>query len=283
MSLFTKEHAEFCCFVEINISSVAYLHEFETKKDGLKSSKFSRCTAVKFPLFRYTKRTFFEEFTESGRLRLGTLYGYRDIEKLGEQIGDETEGGWTMSNVPGNLSPGEIPYVIGGSAVNAWMMCVSARQNKRLYRDFDANCCFQIHDFRFFTEIASALSDAGPIIGSIDAVEYYKDGGALVKKAIERKAVGKDFMVCLQKQIDRYGHQNEVRAVWEPWDEGAQNIRLENQKRLDDELGRLGSSKERMTAEILDGMVNPVNFPDLQARFVVVPDARRFVKLIEYI
>lgn len=43
-------------------------------------------------IYKYTRSEFRDAFFASGSLMLGTVYGYRDIEKFGTAVGDEREG-----------------------------------------------------------------------------------------------------------------------------------------------------------------------------------------------
>jgi hypothetical protein len=44
------------------------------------------------PLYKYMEARWARRFLAHGELRIGTLYGFRDIERLGSEIGDESEG-----------------------------------------------------------------------------------------------------------------------------------------------------------------------------------------------
>ena len=44
------------------------------------------------PLYKYTKYKFAKKMIEDGTFKIGTLYEFRNIEKHGNEIGDDDEG-----------------------------------------------------------------------------------------------------------------------------------------------------------------------------------------------
>ena len=130
------------------------------------------------PIYKYARREHAEALVHHGMVHLGTLDAYRDIERLGSEIGDDQEGfkrvtqvivektGDMMDEFERLFFPGRNPglYVanteIGLTVVtpNCWLFCTSSRLSARLMRTMGYNTCVEIFDPRsFFRLIAEKL------------------------------------------------------------------------------------------------------------------------------
>jgi hypothetical protein len=66
----------------------------------------------KMVLYKYTQSKYLVAFFETGKLKIGTLHGYRNQEKLGDAIGDDDEG---ISGIAFNIAEGKIIHMDGST------------------------------------------------------------------------------------------------------------------------------------------------------------------------
>ena len=165
-----------------------------------------------------------------GRLQIGTLYEYRDIEKHGNIIGDATEGQkslylevdndkWTSDSQDSfskkfiKISPGSsvqlqnVNFEKKQNSPNYYLYCTTEEFNKKSLHNFNYDSCVVIENpEKFFYAITRALRDKGTFEGVFPCqygsrrVPHDQDPGihpALIKNS-------------------SYKDQKEVRALWKP-------------------------------------------------------------------
>jgi hypothetical protein len=167
---------------------------------------------------------------EKGKLKIGTLYEYRNIEKHGDVVGDDAEGKksaymdinketWTPENQPeftksfiniGNNNSGTIEDVILEKATNSpdyYLYCTTEVFDKNALADFGYNACILIENpEKFFAAISKVLRHKGVFEGYFKChyqsrrVPYDKDNG--IHPAIIKSL--------------KYKPQKEIRALWKP-------------------------------------------------------------------
>ncbi len=127
-------------------------------------------------LYKYLHKKHADLLTKEGKLRIGTLYEYRDIEKYGSIIGDEGEGKkalymdvesekWTDDNQP-NFVKSFIKITNGVSvnlknvffeksevSLNYYLYCTTEKFDKNALQDFGYDSCVVIEDPRRFLEL----------------------------------------------------------------------------------------------------------------------------------
>ncbi len=254
------------------MSEIVKRHEILAPLSKHGSALFTEYAGVNIPLYRYMKYIHFENFLDSGYFELGTLYEYRNEEEYGDEVGDVNEGARAFGAFPDG-----IPVVGGLSAVNAWILCLTAIPDEGFYKSFKADCYFEIFDTRFFVEISKALQYRFRW-GSVGAVEYMDDD-ALSAAMIAWKMDGGPEPRCCRVKCLKYSHQHEVRAAWEPWTAEAQYLR--DFRASSPAPFAMGASKEHLVEAALRDVKHPANFPNLRRAKFHAPDATQYVRLIE--
>ncbi len=166
-----------------------------------------------------------------GKLRIGTLYEYRDMDKHGYHVGDDGEGkkslymdvkseDWTPDTQP-DFAKGLIGIGSGISvhmenvlferpenSPDYYLYCATQEFDETALQDFGYNSCVVIRNpNEFFAAITRKLRHRGIFEGIFPCqylprrVEHDKDHGI-------HPAVIKD---------PRYRNQKEVRALWRPF------------------------------------------------------------------
>jgi hypothetical protein len=177
------------------------------------------------------KRQYAEGMIADGTVQLGTLYHYREQEKLGNAIGDEDEGKYDIfseDTIEVKGDPIVLPDFYRGLleigpdirqarvqdirfqrthiSPNAYMFCCSSEFSESTMREF-GDACVRISDISgFVDEIRKAIQ--GEITTTIAArCLYLKREFHYTTPAPAPPGFIKD---------PSYAHQKEVRAVWVP-------------------------------------------------------------------
>lgn len=247
---------------------------------GEKPFYFSTDKRLSRPLYRYTKRCYFDEFVATGQLRLSTLWSYHDELSLGTDQGDRQEGLRSFHPARDGILPNGVPVVLYGNTVNQWTLCATAVRDSRFYPKFEADCCFQINSLKFFSEIAAAAR-LSAVIGMVCKVDYV-DTTDLATEFIAAISSGQEWQPSFLAATKdaRFEWQNEVRLLLEPPQRNElrshQNLKPELRHTLTDEIyNAMLDGRER---ELLD---RPELYPDLQPLFVDASAAVQYVELIE--
>ena len=188
-------------------------------------------------LYKYMQKQFADEFLSEGKLRIGTLYDFRDIEKHGPEIGDEGEGTQTahytndghkpidsrsvdgltqLANMFGiGLGGGTITLgpnaVISGmlSSTNLFIFCVSHELNQEKMKEMGYDSCIEINNPEmFFNSLSLTMSEiATP--HEHDSV-CYQDRHIKLEESIESRSY------LIKPDYERFVNQKEYRFVWLP-------------------------------------------------------------------
>jgi len=182
-------------------------------------------------LYKYLRKQHADLLIKRGKLRIGTLYGYRDIEKHGTKVGDADEGKkslymkvgpeqWTADNQR-EFTKGSIKIANGisvhmenvsfqksESSTDYYVYCATEEFDENALKDFGYDACVVIEKpDRFFAAISRTLRHKCTFEGVFHCqyvprkVEHNKDHGI-------HPAIIKD---------PSYKDQKEVRALWKPF------------------------------------------------------------------
>ncbi|HYR05890.1 MAG TPA: hypothetical protein VEP71_04335 [Gallionella sp.] len=182
-------------------------------------------------LYKYLQKQYADLLIKRGKLRIGTLYEYRDIEKHGTIVGDEDEGKkslymdvasekWTADNQP-DFTKGLIKIANGSSvhmedvtfqksesSPDYYLYCTTEKFDENALKDFGYDACVVIEKPNlFFAAITRTLRHKGTFEGTFCCqyvsrrVEYDKDHGI-------HPAIIKD---------PSYKDQKEIRTLWKPF------------------------------------------------------------------
>ncbi|GAB4024584.1 hypothetical protein [Spirosoma koreense] len=196
------------------------------------------------PLYKYTPAKYAEKMVSEGWLRIGTLSGYRDMEKLGDVIGDEAEGirqlmvkglGFTGSmyitsyqsddvtlrNVNINISgfaADKVPLRIITRSTDYYTFCTTSEYNSAVMAEFKCDTCVVItNPNQFFEEVTMMLrrlgytQDSEPLLGTC---VYSNKNTVLMGAKINRDDRGQPDIRF--HKAPKYSNQKEVRALWTP-------------------------------------------------------------------
>lgn len=185
------------------------------------------------------KATHLEAALTRGAFRIGTLYEYRDIERLGGQIGDDSEGkkaihltaitpmrfdllsddpraiharkvfkGWDQFHPATRLiitMQENSALELNEESQDVYTYCVSMDHDVEQMRAFGYDACLVISDPQgFFAELSNCIPDADFIIGAEVQYRHRRVDYALpgVAPAVFLKA-------------ESYASQCEFRAIWQ--------------------------------------------------------------------
>lgn len=185
-------------------------------------------------LYKYMHSRFATRMLTDGEIRLGTLYTFRDEERLGSEIGDREEGAITLkksgftiidtkfeNSVPPFLKAG---ISVSGSArlqivardgvgrreedPDCWIYCASERYDPEQMRSLGYDVCVEIFDVeQFFFAISRKFWHRASVFwGAAKCV--YRD------RSIEHTDY--DGTPPAFVKAPKYASQAEVRAIWLP-------------------------------------------------------------------
>jgi hypothetical protein len=184
-------------------------------------------------LFKYMQRRHADALLAFGTVRVGTLYEYREIERLGSEIGDMLEAMafcdlgkaelLQVRNSPRPLSHmGQFVwdmvatspeadfvenFVPSYTAPNQYMYCATSEYSPEVMERFGYDTCVEIVDVaRFVNGLSRVLAPFADFRGILYC--QYRDRGFTFEEA--------DTIVPEIIKEAGYFHQKEVRALWWP-------------------------------------------------------------------
>ncbi|HTN94670.1 MAG TPA: hypothetical protein VMJ33_08825, partial [Gallionella sp.] len=182
-----------------------------------------------------------ELLLKKGKLRIGTLYEYRDIEKHGTVIGDKEEGkkslymdvkygNWTHNNQPEfsksvlKIGEGGVVHVIDSTievvenSPNIFIFCTTEDFDQNAMADFGYDCCVVIEKpERFFSAISHTIRHKA-IFEGVFRCQYVSRRQPHDADHGTHPAIIKD---------PSYKPQKEVRALWKPIKKNIEPIIIE--------------------------------------------------------
>ena len=238
-------------------------HVFPPRHGRNRGSSLQVRSGFDYPLYRYTKESWYNSSRLSGNWSLGTIRGYRDTLSFGEERGDGQEGYRSFGHEEVPEFQMNLAYRV--FAQNAWTLCLAQKRDNRFYEWPNNDCCFEIFDERFFVAIAQAVNDRSPI--SFVSPCAYVTPADLVQYAIDHGEEGAEtsvYMGLVKPNTERYNWQSEVRFIAEPlgWDD-AYNKKGSWGRTIEEEMNRASM------------------FPDLQRISVFAPEAASYTRLVE--
>jgi len=184
------------------------------------------------PLYKYLPLQYANSLANSGVIQIGTLLGFRDEEKYGEEIGDKEEGAFTeFSLLNGKLKPEEMNEVqkaaVGNSNGVTFTNCVAAvkRESPDLFI-YSTSKVFSLDLMRTISKDYTEKYDACVKITNPD--KFFE----LISETIKDLAKYEVIHPCIymQKHIHhekakphpalikakKYSYQDEYRTIWSP-------------------------------------------------------------------
>lgn len=182
------------------------------------------------PVYKYLPKRFADALIFQGKLRVGTLHGYRNIEQHKSGIGDITGGEknqslvvdgqvqWNKHNIPefagrfvkfddtSTATFENIKFVQPLLSENLFVYCVSQCWDPALLTEFESDACVEIHDLPRFTRALSHVIRYRATYLAARACEY---------SGREHKYDENETEPALLKP-ESYASQREVRALWRP-------------------------------------------------------------------
>jgi len=179
------------------------------------------------------KRKYAEQFLSEGKLRIGSLYDFRNIEKYGEETGDEGEGTKELYTEQKHVHENNIPDFLkgaikvgGGSKIdiiidgdntidrkfedpNLYIYCVSLDFNEDRMRKIGHDACLVIEDQSFFQHMHNAMkTKIAPNTQGVLSSVYYGS-----RRYLHTRDPNIPMAVI---KPERFRYQNEARAIWIP-------------------------------------------------------------------
>ena len=239
-------------------------HKFPIMTDRAYDSINTLCLdkSTKFPLFRYTKRKYFDEFIETGKIRLNTLFYFTDHEKLHPKIGDKFEGQVIFNARENDGHIDGMPVMAYGSSVNRYLLSLSSDRVSEFENMVEYDCCFEVNSFQFFIEIAKACRDNW-FVGWVGPVHYIA-----VKDLLRPHLKGESILPLVQVKDPFLCSQKEVRFWLEPYP-------VLETKGNNDEIMRnflSGDHKSSLKFPGLHPLLEPID--------ILAPSAAKFCRIV---
>ncbi|QJD79368.1 hypothetical protein [Spirosoma rhododendri] len=190
------------------------------------------------PLYKYLQKQHADDMVNLGRIRVGTLWDFKNEKAHGSVIGDQMEGyrqfnlttldgrSQTINDTIGgmtfkNVTIGGTGHLIsfGDSAEhNYYMYCASAENSDVIQKAFSANAVVEITDVpAFYDAITDRLKVLKLASGDVivdDCVYEQKQTYGFPQKG---KVNYRKPVVPVWRQKDpTYAYQKEVRGIWVP-------------------------------------------------------------------
>ncbi|HHA1409439.1 TPA: hypothetical protein ACOEL2_002079 [Enterobacter hormaechei subsp. xiangfangensis] len=187
-------------------------------------------------LYKYIKKEHLDSFFSQGRVKIGSLYEYRNVEQYGNVIGDHMEGAFeTILDRSGpydiDLSTDSIESLLfrqnldidrrdikitveAGASIafrqespDFYIYCVTTDFNQNVMKEFDCDCCIEIINPELFFK---ALSEK---------IRHKAQWQLASKIAYRSKYTSytqpHKFHQVITKSPE-YAYQNELRGIWKP-------------------------------------------------------------------
>lgn len=214
--------------------------------------------SLPMPLYKATKSGYADNFFDTGEMRLGTIWDFRQLEH-GFALGDEWEG--IRSH---RFTHQGIAVVAGAVVKDSFVFCMSHNFDRNRFRHDGYDAAYRIDSLEFFEEIGRVVPTTIPIYGSlVHQVMYTNDYDeiAYIKKRIsagyERHRLNPPVGLLKPKP---YSYQNEVRAIFEP----VESVNLS----LYDNLENGFSVQQFYQQKTIKSLLQPIH--------ISAPKARRF-------
>jgi hypothetical protein len=194
-------------------------------------------------LFKYVKADYLREILDHGRIRIGTLYEYRNTAEHQCEIADGKEGrrsivveaqgeaesheqaesdGVALAAAISNrhdvdvrvLGAGNGKIVVEAHSPDLYLFSASLKCDRGLMLKLGYDACLRIDDSpQFFAALSQQMCDRGRFLGYREVI--YED------PACPKRAAG--IHPAFFKRAD-FAHQAEVRALWESYEAGLEPL-----------------------------------------------------------
>jgi hypothetical protein len=188
------------------------------------------------PLYKYLPSQYANALAHNGVVQIGTLLGFRDEEKYGEEIGDKEEGSFTeFSLLDGELKPEEMnevqKAVVGVGNRATFSNCIAAvkRESPDLYI-YSTSKVFSLNLMRTISKDYAEKYDA--CVKITNPTKFFE----LISEKIKELAKYEAILPCvyMEKHIHhekakphpalikakKYSYQDEFRTIWSSNSEG---------------------------------------------------------------
>ena len=190
-------------------------------------------------LYKYVKKEHLDAFFTNGSIKIGSLYEYRQVEKYGTVIGDDSEGTYitelskngeyeidmSRSSAEADffrqhvLRPdqkntnGKIRMADGAKLISRtnspdfYIYCVSNEYDSKVMKEFGCDSCIEIlRPDIFFKAVTKKIRHKASYENVVNIVYGNKTAHYTTPHQVH-PAIKKGF---------EYGYQKEVRAIWTP-------------------------------------------------------------------
>ena len=195
--------------------------------------------------YKYLKKEHAHSMLEYGRLRIGTLYEYRDMEKHGSVIGDDAEGKksafmevgtetWSNDTQP-NFTRDFFKAIDGGSftisgitlekpkeSPDFYLYCCTTEYSKDVMEEFGYDACVIIRNpERFFRALSKSLRHKVSSFQGVYECQYRERRVSHERETDAHPAIIK---------APKYQNQKEIRAFWTPEKRNVSPIMVQSRK-----------------------------------------------------
>ena len=226
---------------------------------------------VPYPLFKFTKLEYAKSFFENGTLRLNTLFEYVENETYSDGTRDYFEGFYLWYVDEQERQQKDIPELRLILARNQLTFCVTEELNPAFLSEFEADCSIVIRSPFFFQELDKKLGDKF-------RNTYLRKVTYFYKTKLGEHPRYEDFGGVMKH--NKYEHQKEFRALWEP-------VKEHFGSDLDEADSTSVFGESFMQNELVDYYPHEKYFGHIKReqqwlapQFIKAPDARKFCSLL---
>lgn len=182
-------------------------------------------------IYKYIKKKYLKKFIDTGEVRIGTIYWYRECEN--KRIRDEFEGRtkYTIKNQPESviLSKEQVNAITNDyhfdckfengpynyfsdflNVPNVFVFCTSLNYNRRLMEKFECDGCYKIVDFhKFANKLSEELNQKYPLFFTISNIVNY-----VVSKEIEITNENKNSVIRTDPYKKSVPNSDRIKTIY---------------------------------------------------------------------
>lgn len=185
-------------------------------------TQFKERNEIRYPHYKYLPSQFVDSFYADGSLRLGTLIDFKKMEEEDAERGDANEGKIDFDNMnPNDFYDLDGPIFGSMSCNNSYIFCSSKEYSRHLSQNiFKSDSCIRIDSVEFYHEITKVVASRSKIVASVGDVQYLSRN-TIMNDALQWEGLPPQqqfFMAppVARTKLEKYAHQHEIRAMWEP-------------------------------------------------------------------
>lgn len=202
-------------------------------------------------LYKYMKREHADLLVHKGRMRIGTLLDFQNIEKHRAEVGDAEEGRRTTTvaqdlsgittfdnlSLFGNTFQNLVIEDCGGEAIyieetssQYYIFCASSTKDKEAMEAMGYDTCVEIQNPSFFFQLLTQRSELQSKSEKMLSSDFmmgpcdYSHKSTITAAAANNSVIGGSSVPVFFQKLPEFAYQTEFRVVWQPKGENAEPL-----------------------------------------------------------